>query len=113
MTQSEALQEQHKAAGRLEICRSDVDLLLDFLVPHIQHKDGTKTAWEVLYEWYSDWWGDSGGDAKYLSVAEFGAALAQICEQTPIAVYKARGRVYCLNVRLFDPATKALPAPTS
>ena len=88
--------------------KSDADLLLDFLIPHIQHKIGARVAWEVLYEWYSDHWSEGLATVKALSVAEFGAALAEICERTPIRVHKARGRVWCLDVRLIDPSLKAL-----
>ena len=95
----------------VDTTKTDADLILDFLVPRMQFAKGARLAWEVVYEWYCSDWADGPENVKCLSVAEFGAALAEICERTPIRVHKARGRVWCLDVRLIDPSLKALVGP--
>ena len=89
----------------------DADPVIAFMSSHIQRRHGSRVAWDVLYEWFADSWADGEENAKALSAAEFGAALAFVCQRANIRVRKSKSRVYCCNVRLIDPSVKALAAP--
>lgn len=90
---------------------SNTDLLLAFLEPHLGPEYGSEIDVAVLYENYSDWWADHGGDSKPLAARAFWVALRAICSKVGIAIEARHGRPHCLNVRLIDPSLKGLPAP--
>lgn len=89
----------------------DADPVIAFMSTHIQRKAGARVAWEALYEFFSDDWAEGPGTCRPLTAAEFGAALAFVCDRASIRVKKKRGRVFCVDVRLIDPSMKAIAGP--
>lgn len=83
--------------------QSDSDQVANFLQRHMQRSIGARVSWVVLYEWYSDDWADGPETVKPLSAAEFGAALAFVCERASIRIKRTPRRIWCLDVRLIDP----------